>query len=36
MISSHLCKVLIVSGLGTGKTNTLLNLINKESGMDEI
>lgn len=34
MISSHLYKVLIVSGLGTGKTN--LNLINKESGMDEI
>ena len=35
-ISDHPCRILIVGGLGSGKTNALLNLINNHPDIDKI
>ena len=35
-IPDHLCRILITGGFGSGKTNTLLNLINKQDNIDKI
>ena len=35
-ISYHPCRILIVGGLGSGKTNALLNLINNHPDIDKI
>ena len=35
-IPDHPCRILIVGGSGSGKTNALLNLINNHPGIDEI
>ena len=35
-IPDHLYRILIIGGSGSGKTNTLLNLINKEEDIDKI
>ena len=35
-ISDHLHKSLIIGGCGSGKTNTLLNLINEQNDIDRI
>ena len=34
-IPDHSCRILIVGGSGSGKTNALLNLINHELCIDE-
>ena len=34
-ISDHLYRILIVGGSGSGKTNTLLNLINNQLDIDK-
>ena len=35
-IPDHLYRILIIGGSGSGKTNALLNLINKQKNMDKI
>ena len=35
-ISDHPYRILIISGSGSGKTNTLLNLINEQEDIDKI
>ena len=35
-IPDHPCRILIIGGSGTGKTNALLNLINNQQDIDEI
>ena len=35
-IPDHLCRILIIGGSGSGKTNTLLNLINEQNDIDKI
>ena len=35
-IPDHLYKILIIGGSGSGKRNTLLNLINEQEGIDKI
>ena len=35
-IPDHLCWILIIGGSGSGKTNSLFNLINQESDIDKI
>ena len=35
-IPDHPYRILIIGGLGSGKANTLLNLINKEKDIDKI
>ena len=35
-IPDHPCRILIIGGSGSGKTNTLLNLINEQKGIDKI
>ena len=35
-IPDHLYRILIIGGLGSGKTNILLNLINKQKDIDKI
>ena len=35
-ISDHPYRILIIEGSGSGKTNTLLNLINNQSNIDKI
>ena len=35
-IPDHPCRILILGGLGSGKTNALLNLINKQPDTDNI
>ena len=35
-IPDHLCRILIIAGSGSGKTNTLLNLINEQNDIDKI
>ena len=35
-IPDHLCKVLIIGGSGSRKTNTLFNLINEQNDIDKI
>ena len=35
-ISDHPCRILIIGGSGTGKTNALLNLINNQQDIDKI
>ena len=35
-IPDHLYRILIIGGSGSGKTNTLLNLINKQKDIDKI
>ena len=35
-IPDHPYRILIIGGQGTGKTNSLLNLINNQSGIDKI
>ena len=32
----HPCRILIIGGYGSGKTNALLNLINKQPDIDKI
>ena len=35
-ILDHPCRILIIGGLGTGKINVLLNLINNQQDIDKI
>ena len=35
-IPDHPYRILIIGGSGSGKTNTLLNLINEHRGIDKI
>ena len=35
-ITDHPCRILIIGGLESGKTNALLNLINNQSDIDKI
>ena len=35
-IPDHLYRILIIGGSGPGKTNALLNLINKQNDIDKI
>ena len=35
-IPDHTYRILIIRGSGSGKTNTLLNLINEQSNIDKI
>ena len=35
-ISDHPCRILIIGGSGSGKTNALLNLINNQLDIDKI
>ena len=35
-IPDHPCRILIIGGFGSGKTNTLLNLINEQNDIDKI
>ena len=35
VISDHLCRILIMRGFGSGKTNSLLNLTNHQSDIDK-
>ena len=35
-ISDHPCRLLIIGGSGSGKTNVLLNLINNQPDIDKI
>ena len=35
-IPDHLYRILIIRGSGSGKTNALLNLINKQNDIDKI
>ena len=35
-IPDHPCRILIIGGSGSGKTNALLNLINKQPDIDKI
>ena len=35
-IPDHPCRILIIGGFGSGKTNTLLNLINEQRDIDKI
>ena len=35
-ILDHLYRILIIGGLGSGKTNALLNLINNQRDIDKI
>ena len=35
-IHDHPCRILIIGGSGSGKTNTLLNLINNQPDIDNI
>ena len=35
-IPDHLCRILIIGGSGSGKTNTLLNLISEQNDIDKI
>ena len=34
-ISDHPCRILIIGGSGSGKTNTLLNLIKEQNDIDK-
>ena len=36
VIHSHPCRILIVGGSGSGKANTLLNLINNQQDIGKI
>ena len=36
MITDHPYRILIIGGSGSGKTNTLLNLINEQNDIDKI
>ena len=36
MIPDHLYRILIVGGSGSGKTNSLFNLVNQHSDIDKI
>ena len=35
-ISDHLYRIIVIGGSGSGKTNALLNLINKQNDIDKI
>ena len=35
-ITDHLYRIVIIGGSGSGKTNTLLNLINEQNDVDKI
>ena len=35
-ISDHPYRILIIGGLGSGKTNALINLINEQNNIDKI
>ena len=35
-IPDHLCRILIIGGSGSGKADTLLNLINEQNDIDKI
>ena len=35
-IPDHPCKILIIGGSGSGKTNALINLINEQNDVDKI
>ena len=35
-IPDHPYRILIIGGLGSGKTNALINLINEQNGIDKI
>ena len=35
-IPDHPCRILIIGGLGSGKTNALINLINEQNDIDKI
>ena len=35
-IPGHACRILIIGGPGSGKTNVLLNLINSQPDIDKI
>ena len=35
-IPDHLCRILIIGGSGSGKTNTLINLIKEQLDIDKI
>ena len=35
-IPDRLYRILIIGGSGSGKTNTLLNLINEQNGIDKV
>ena len=35
-IPDHLCRILIIRGSGSGKTNALINLINEQNDIDKI
>ena len=35
-IPDHPCRILIIGGFGSGKTNTLLNFINEQGNIDKI
>ena len=35
-IPDHLYRILMIGGVGSGKTNTLLNLINEQKDIDKI
>ena len=35
-IPDHPCRILIIGGSGSGKTNTLLNLINNQPDIDKV
>ena len=35
-IPAHLCKIIIIGGSGSGKTNALINLINEQNYIDKI
>ena len=35
-IPDHLCRILIIRGSGSGKTNVLINLINEQNNIEKI
>ena len=35
-IPDHPCRILIIGGLGSGKTNAMINLINEQNDIDKV